>query len=412
MVDMSDPVPPDLALALSRDLRSIGRFKRPSDSTGERRIRRGVFVDQAAWDEADARARYLARIRAVAETRQAGVVFSHESAAALLGLPLLDSSPPLVHATTSPDSRRRSRAGVAWHHRRLRSADTAVAGGYLVTSVGRTLEDVALTSSLAEAVVILDAGLLPEEQSDMSARAAAHMSQDPGLDAEVGVPQKFGDSRGGPLPPRWDSTCRRVTVDAVLSRLEALGSAPGVRRARAALALADGRSGSVGESLSRVQMFAWGVPLPELQRSIAGASGRRYLVDFAWDDGALIGEFDGQIKYSRGRIRGEASADEVVWAEKRREDDLRATGRDIVRWTWDEASNGHSLATLLARYGLASTARQPNPSSRKENHDHRTRHSPPPPPPPPQPSAPPAPPQRSSHFARKASRVRVVHRGK
>jgi hypothetical protein len=53
------------------------------------------------------------------------------------------------------------------------------------------------------------------------------------------------------------------------------------------------------------------------------------VVDAWFDDAAVAVEFDGQIKYTdpwRGR-----SPEQVLWEEKRREDDLRALDIGIVR---------------------------------------------------------------------------------
>ncbi len=287
-----------------------------------------MYVETAAWERADDVTRYLARIHAAAAIRQAGVVFSHQSAAALLGLPQLGAPPLLVHATTSPSSRRRSRSGIAWHHVDLRPDDVGEVNVLSVTSVGRTLVDIARTGSFAEAVVVLDAAIEVEDT----------------------------DSR-----PRWDSSRPRIARGELFDRLKGLERAPGTKRARVALEFADGRAESIGESLSRVQMHAWGVSLPDLQVPMAGASGRRYRVDFAWRDGALVGEFDGRLKYSRDRFFAADSADRVVWAEKRREDDLRARAHDVVRWTWDDIVDGHILVRALARHGLRASRTRPLP---------------------------------------------------
>ena len=49
--------------------------------------------------------------------------------------------------------------------------------------------------------------------------------------------------------------------------------------------------------------------------------------------GRTIGEFDGKIKYGRMLKSGQAIED-VLFAEKRREDALRDLGWQIVRWLW------------------------------------------------------------------------------
>ena len=74
--------------------------------------------------------------------------------------------------------------------------------------------------------------------------------------------------------------------------IEGLPAAAARRRAAAALDLADARSESAGESLSRIGMHLLGYALPELQQEFA-IDGRVYRGDFSWP--GLIGEFDGRL---------------------------------------------------------------------------------------------------------------------
>ncbi len=60
----------------------------------------------------------------------------------------------------------------------------------------------------------------------------------------------------------------------------------------------------------------------------ARASGQRYWSDMCWKSQRVLGEADGAMKYATG---------EDLFAEKRREDDLRRAGWIFVRWTWQEA---------------------------------------------------------------------------
>jgi hypothetical protein len=58
----------------------------------------------------------------------------------------------------------------------------------------------------------------------------------------------------------------------------------------------------------------------------------------------VIGQFDGKIKYS-GQFG--TSASETVFAEKRREDAIRRTGRIAVRWTWDDLQKPMQFRNLI-----------------------------------------------------------------
>ncbi|UIJ36253.1 hypothetical protein [Allobranchiibius sp. GilTou73] len=114
------------------------------------------------------------------------------------------------------------------------------------------------------------------------------------------------------------------------------------------MSLADRRSGSEGESLSRARMFEMGFPQPELQVRIPDGERRAAYGDFGWGD--LIGEFDGRVKYRADGFSGGA-AEEVVWREKLREDAIRRTHR-VVRWIWDDAFEPARLRRILVQAGL------------------------------------------------------------
>ena len=96
----------------------------------------------------------------------------------------------------------------------------------------------------------------------------------------------------------------------------------------------DGRAESALESLSRVIFHEHGVPPPEPQYEVNVAR-RTYRVDFYWKDFNTIGEADGRVKYT-GEIDPSRSPEDVLWEEKLREDDLRDSGKKMVRWTYDQ----------------------------------------------------------------------------
>jgi hypothetical protein len=108
----------------------------------------------------------------------------------------------------------------------------------------------------------------------------------------------------------------------------------GTRQARRAVTLLDPRSESAGESVSRVRLHEDGLPAPELQQDIHDEDGQFVArVDFCWQKQRTIGEFDGKIKYGR-MLKSGQSIEDVLFAEKRREDALRDLGWQIVRWLW------------------------------------------------------------------------------
>jgi hypothetical protein len=128
-----------------------------------------------------------------------------------------------------------------------------------------------------------------------------------------------------------------------------MGAIPGSRAAARVLAFADERSESVGESRSRVLFHRIGIPAPQLQVSVRRRDGSLIgRSDFGWEAMATLGEFDGRVKYGRLLRRGQSAGD-AVYEEKLREDELRDTGRQVVRWTWPELDTADVVEERLLR---------------------------------------------------------------
>ena len=68
-----------------------------------------------------------------------------------------------------------------------------------------------------------------------------------------------------------------------------------------------------------------GLPAPQLQAWVGAEAEPIARVDFLWSEHATVGEFDGRTKYA---------SRQDLWAEKLREDLLRAAGFEVVRWVW------------------------------------------------------------------------------
>ena len=85
------------------------------------------------------------------------------------------------------------------------------------------------------------------------------------------------------------------------------------------------------ETRGRLRIVGSGLPTLELQVEIRTAGRLLGVVDGWFEEAAVAVEFDGRIKYAepwRGR-----SPEDVLWDEKRREDELRALGIRVVRVT-------------------------------------------------------------------------------
>jgi predicted transcriptional regulator of viral defense system len=223
----------------------------------------------------------LAAALAVTGSRSVG---SHQTAAAVHTLSLADRpSPRLIHVTRAPadhGSRNRRRPGVLVHNAALPGGDIVIRRGVPVTSVARTVVDLARTVPFAEGVAVADSALrdkaTPEEIAAVLARCA-----------------------------RW----------------------PGIQRARRVAAFADPRAESVLESISRAMFHELGLPPPELQVWVGDEDGIVGRVDFLWRGQRTIAEADGAIKYT-----GPARA----LAQLNRDARLREAGFQVVHFTWPE----------------------------------------------------------------------------
>jgi hypothetical protein len=315
------------ALELARDAGLVGAdgrtLRRAYESGEKNRLLRGVYVPSQLWDTASHDARYLMRIRAVALTRQSRPVLSHLSAARVWGLPILGPWPREVHLMLAGSGTTRgSKNGVVWHQGPLSDGDVVEIDGLLVTSRLRTLVDLARTTRFISAVVSLDAGL-----------------HSPFL-----LPSGVRD--------------KDIAKEELVEAVQRLGSVRGCRAAARASEFADGKSGSAGESVSRVNIHVCGFPAPLLQVSYARPGGGEDVADFTWEakhhvrNLPLLGEFDGKVKYTRQEYMQGRSIEEVVWDEKVRQDRLCAPGRGMVRWLWDVALSPVLLRARLFEAGL------------------------------------------------------------
>lgn len=267
-------------------------------------VRRGAWAlrDLSAPQGTTAEAQHRLLLHAVAAQVQPGAVLSHASAALLHGLPVWPATLERVHLTRSRSHGAKRRADVELHAASLPPAHVAVVDGLAVTTLARTVADLGRTLPFHQAVAAGD-------------RAAA---QD--LD--------FGH------------------LDDVL---ESMRQWPGVRGARRVADFLDGRAGSVGESVSRVRLGEVGLPAPVLQHEVRGADGTLIgRVDFAWPDRRTIGEFDGRVKYG-ALLRPGQRPEDVVYAEKLREDALRDAGWQVVRWTWADLAHPLVIRQRLLR---------------------------------------------------------------
>ncbi|GAA3631695.1 hypothetical protein GCM10022200_13300 [Microbacterium awajiense] len=282
------------------------------------RVRPGVYVDGSAWRGARPEERVIARARALSLVSHTPPVASHETAAALHGLPVFRPDPARVHVIV-PTARPGAATGVVRHRGELDPSEVVEIDGVVCTSLERTIADMARTASTEQSVVAGDAAL----------RAICG----------VGPGQYARDLAA-------DFTERVRTI--------AHRSAHGVARADRRLAFIDGRAQLPGESISRIRLHQAGFRRLDLQVPVAGPPGRGYFfVDFWLRDAHAFGEFDGSIKYTDGRYTDDRSSFEVFDREKAREDWIRGSQQaPLVRWGWSHIRTAETLAARLAAFGV------------------------------------------------------------
>ena len=233
----------------------------------------------------------------VAATRlhQHGVV-SGLSAAVLHGLPLLRTRiPAKLHVTRSYNGT--NSPWVQARRSKLGDDDVVEVSGVRVTSIRRTIEDLATELPTHELLAAADGGL----------------------------------AQGASL----DGISRRYRGRRMLAWIEQHANA---------------RAESFGESWSRCVFIEHSVPVTNVQATVRDDEGAFVArVDFA--AGGVIGEFDGKAKYTRFLSPGESAADAVM-REKRREQVLQDLGYRVVRWDWSALQQPEILAQRM-RLALA-----------------------------------------------------------
>ncbi|HEY5853006.1 MAG TPA: hypothetical protein VIW24_02855 [Aldersonia sp.] len=296
--DMDFPEP-----VTGKDALAAGFTQYELNGAGWERLRRGVYLPagQSAGNLTVLQ-RHVLQSRAAASASSNDAVISHVSAAAAHGLPIWAIPLKRVHLSRNRRSGARSGPQIVLHAAPFDGSDVVSVAGLRVTSVARTVVNVARTVPFEQAVVVGDAAL----------------------------------------------QLRKTTVSELADQLEQAARRPGAAGARRVLRFLDGRAESPGESRSRVAMSRARLPTPELQAEVFDERGRLIArVDFLFPELGVIGEFDGLVKYGRD-LRGARTAEEVLVLEKEREDALRALGWMVVRWVWKELGTQRWFDRLAA----------------------------------------------------------------
>jgi hypothetical protein len=142
-----------------------------------------------------------------------------------------------------------------------------------------------------------------------------------------------------------------ASLECLLEELELVPRRSGRMRAERVITASTCLAGSPGESLSRVMFLELNVPMPVLQRRFVDREGELF-TDFYWLEFDSIGEFDGKQKYFQPRYAAHLSPEQILWKEKLRQDRLIAFTPRIARWGWAIANDPRSLVARLATIGV------------------------------------------------------------
>ena len=215
------------------------------------------------------------------------MVASHESAAYLHDIDLLlpsGTTVPRVTLTRRPQAPSRSLVrGALIRVAMVPDDHITTVLGVPVTTVARTVTDIARTTGFMEGVVAADSALRKH-------------------------------------------TVLKVELAIVLRDC---AQWKGIVRARQVLDFADGRAESALESVARVRFAQYRIPPPGLQANICGTHGFIGRVDFCWDEYQTIAEADGALKYEEeGRARARA--------QLARDEKFHDAGWGTFHFTWRE----------------------------------------------------------------------------
>lgn len=238
-----------------------------------RRIQRTVYAPRAVELTPMAIAR-----AAVVSSGVHDAVASHATAARVHGIARPHGNHP-EHVTVGRTERRRNRRDLVFHGRALRLGDVEVRHHVPITTVARTLVDLAASLDRLDAVWAIDDALRRR-------------------------------------------LCSPVQLDAASARYTSAGGAAAAAR----IAEADGKAESILETAGRLTLADFGIPLPMPQFQVFDRDATLIArLDGAYPDRRLGLEFDGREVHEQP---------DAVLRDRRRQNRLEALGWNVLRFTW------------------------------------------------------------------------------
>lgn len=270
-------------------------------------VRRGVYVERSLWEATNETGQWTLRDRAAHLTLTKPHAMSHDSAARLLGLEMLNVRRPLSHIVRPGVGGSRTEHGVKHHLARVAPRDVASVDGIDVTGLARTALD---------------------------------LGREHGFDA--GAVAVDGAMRRG------------VTRRQLKDELAMMENWPHISSARAAVDVGDSGAETVGETMARLLVLELGIGRPATQFAVRIPSG------VAWCDllvGCHVFEFDGRVKYRRVENGGVADrpVEDVVWDERKRQQEICSLGLGMSRILWSDfygPARNKARLRLLQEYAV------------------------------------------------------------
>ena len=296
--------------------RSLQRAARRGDVV---RLVRGIYLPAEVVGSLDPWDRERVRALAAAIFGRINQPLCGVSAARVWGVPILDDDfAPLVDALGWDARATRRASDVRYWATRDDQAHITHCHGAALTDLPRTIAELGVRSSFPSAVVAIDWAI------------------------------RVRLRRGEPV----------TTVEQIRARADSLGLVRGRARLERALAFADGRAESPGESWARVLIHQLGFEVPDLQHEYRLPDGRRFRTDFRWASARLAGEFDGLTKYRKAEVWGGRGAVQAVIDEKEREDAVRSSGDGMLRSVWADLRDPRRLRQALETAGAPRRVRR------------------------------------------------------
>ncbi|PXX68375.1 hypothetical protein DFR70_10255 [Nocardia tenerifensis] len=262
-----------------------------------RRVRAGHYLNVPEAELTPA-GRHLMLALATCEAMSDSAIASHCSALVIHGLPTWSLPLDRAHMTRNRANGGYIRKQLVLHAARLDPDEITIVNGLRVTTVPRTLIDIARSASFEAAVAIGDSAL------------------------------RQGLTTADELREHVSSRRRRGSLKALR-----------------VIAFLDGRSESVGESRSRVAIRRAGLPVPELQARVFTEDdvcvGR---VDFLFAGMGVIGEFDESAE-CRGELPKNLSS--PLFSDRDSDGPLRDLGWQVIRWNWADLADPAQLVRRL-----------------------------------------------------------------